>query len=262
MSEATATEFLRWFCAGVLALLGVFWAAAPRRFASVCAVVRPGSLPEAMRGRVRDAAARRKALEAVSPWYGYAIAFVAFGCAGACAFARVAPSLCYAAAMLATALAMDLAFAVSRRRGGKSVALLSARKATSVIPWYWFAAAGGGAFATLLGPGGRLPEAAGVVVCLASLAMIRIAWQVAVMPSLLPGDDVAAERYVDERLRFGRATSALLLSFVTVFFFVQMDYANASAGHVGASAFVWLTWIAFSAWAIVRNVRPTAALPA
>ena len=257
MSEFAIQDFLRWFMTGLLAIVGSVTLLAPRQLAAVCPHVPTRGLDAATAGRIEDAAYRRKRLENISPAYGIAVGAAWLIFAGCCAAGWATPAMWYAAAFLSLAAGMAAAYLHLRAIAGRRVAVLDVRSASGVVPWYWFAAAGGVALAALAWSELRAPGWAAALICLAALASTFLAWRVAEMPALLGGDDVAAERFVDEHLRFGRATSILLFAFVEIFVFVMFDIGLARENpEQPIAALVAFAWIAYSAWTIANKLRP------
>jgi hypothetical protein len=96
-----------------------------------------------------------------------------------------------------------------------------------------------------------------LVAGVAGLASTWLAWCLASTPALLVGEDVSAERFVDDHVRFGRATSVLLLAFCEIFVFVLDEYAVGSGGIGGLDAMaVSAVWLVFSVWTVMRKCWP------
>jgi hypothetical protein len=258
MNGIVLADFLRWFVAGLIGFMGVITLLGPRQFAAVCPHVPMRGLDDATAERVGDAGCRRKELENVSPAYGVGIGLAWLAFAACCALGVGTPALWYAAAFLTLSGVMAAVFLHVRSVAKKRIALLSTRSATEVVPWYWFAAAAVVAVAALAWSELREPGWPALLICAAALASAWLAWRIATMPALLSGDDVPAERYVDEHLRFGRATAVLLFAFVEVFVFVMFDIGR-SGTFRGSAVLAWTTafaWLAFSAWTIAAKLRP------
>jgi len=263
MNSIALADFLRWFVAGLIVFMGTITLLGPRQFAAVCPHVPTRGLDGATAERVGEAGCRRKELENVSPAYGVGVGLAWIVFAVCCAMGLGTPALWYAAAFLTLSVGMAAAFLHVRLAATKRIALLESRSATEVVPWYWFAAAtvvalGAVAWSELREPGWPAP-----LVCAAALASAWLAWRIATAPALLTGDDVPAERFVDEHLRFGRATAVLLFAFVEVFVFVMFDIGR-SGTFRGSEVIAWTTafaWLAFSAWTIAAKLRPQRFVP-
>jgi hypothetical protein len=255
MSEANSAqaivEFSRWFMAATLGVNGALLLLGPRQFAAVCPHVSTRGLPAVDAQRICAARGARQRREDVPAWYGVVAGLGSLGFAAACAAGVATPALWYAAAFLTFALVMGAAYTRVRAAAGKRVAVLNARDPGSVVPPVWFAAAAGVAIAALVSSELRAPNWAAALIGASALASTWIAFRVSAMPALLAGDDVAAERYVDERLRFGRTTAVLLLAFVQVFVFVMYDVGWPR--NIPLALSVTLAWVGFSVWTIARK---------
>jgi len=255
-------DLLRWIMTAALALVGGLTLLRPCQFAAVCLHVPTRGLSRDDAARVEAAARRRKVLENIPASYDIAVGFGWLLASAACAAGAGAPALCYAAASLATASGMAAAYLRLHAVSTKRVAALNARTALGVVPWYWFALAAATALAALVSSELRAPGWAAFLICASALTSAWLAWRVTTMPALLSGDDLPAERFVDDNLRFGRATAVLLFAFVQVFVFVTFEAGTVQSWHAdahGNSLISWsvaLAWLAFSAWTILRKVRP------
>jgi hypothetical protein len=258
MYEVALSEALRWFMTGMLGIMGLLTVLGPRQLAAVCPYVPTRGLDPSLQERVEDAAIRRKALEDISPAYGLTVGFAWLSFAALCGAGAATPAIWYAAAFLTLSAGMAAAYLHLRRVAGRRIAVLSARTATSVVPWFWFAVAAAVTLATLVWSELRAPGWPAVAVALAALASTYLASRVATMPALLSGDDVPAERFVDEHLRFGRATAILLFAFVELFVFVMFDIGRSGQwqGNVAIALTTALAWVAYSVWTIAVRVRP------
>lgn len=98
-------------------------------------------------------------------------------------------------------------------------ALLAVRTSNSVIPAIWFVVAAACALLVLSFanvPGYALPA---FVVCISSLTTVFMAWRMTLLPAMISGEDVPAERLVDDRLRFNRSTVCMFYALLETWMF-------------------------------------------
>lgn len=140
------------------------------------------------------------------------------------------------------------------------VAMLTRRVPTDVIPMPWFAVAAFSACSTLLG----ITQAnsgefiAALFVCISALATTGVAWGMTGLPARLTGEDVEIERFIDERVRFNRAASILLLVFgQTFFYFVQAKFfPELSITSIVVLAVDFALYAGYVVWMLQRRKAP------
>jgi len=136
-------------------------------------------------------------------------------------------SMAYGITCLGLSLLTLAAYLRIRNAQPVRVALLARRLPTDAIPIAWFAVAAACACSTLIGitqsNSGELFAA--LFVFVSALATIGVAWGITGLPARLAGEDVEIERFIDERVRFNRAASILLMVFAqTSIYFVQAGF--------------------------------------
>lgn len=148
------------------------------------------------------------------------------------------------------------ALTFSRLRNSQPVraALLAVRSSSSVIPAYWFVAAA--VCALLVLSFANVPERVvpAIVVCVSSLVTIYMAWRMTLLPSLLAGEDISAERLVDERLRFNRSTVCMFYALLETFTFCNV-YGGLSEMQSAAFYVCLAAAVAFWVWITLWRYR-------
>jgi hypothetical protein len=205
--------------ASVLVFLGVFEIASPRCFWGL-SIYFKGAWRLALRGQggnveqerlTRVLAARERAEGDSDAFMRYAGAFtIAMG--GLVLVQSIPLVLPYGLSCLGIAMAVIASYLHFRRATERRVAPLVRRTIwTSLPPLAIVATAicllGTAAFAVY--PEFRVGVA---IVIVAALALLAVAWRVAMAPALLFGDDSQLEYLVDEHLRFCRAMSLVTLA--------------------------------------------------
>lgn len=139
------------------------------------------------------------------------------------------------------------------------VALLQARSSAQVIPPYWFAATC--ATGVLVLVYAAIPElrVAAILVCISSLATAAIAGRLTRLPARLAGNDIEAERFVDDGLRLRRAASVVLLAILQPYTFMTFRLQNAGSAQFVAWGACVLLFFAYAVW-MARKIRCQSAL--
>lgn len=177
--------------------------------------------PDQWEARVQRAIDRRQLAEGSPAPLGRSTGVASLALSAASAFTRVPPSLLYAILCLVIVAVAATAFWKLRNTQQKRVAVLSSRTPDKVISPFWFVLAAVSAFLIL--PFAEYPQwtLAAIVVCVSSLLTAFIAWRLTMLGAILSGDDIAAEQFVDDRLRSYRVSSVLLLALIQPFVFAS-----------------------------------------
>lgn len=211
----------------------------------------------ALRARLLAVLEERRKIEHVSlpvqilgiAWVLAAAGILGVGSAGVLPRAQV--PMWYGVLCLVLAAIMMHAYFQLRNPRPVRVAVLQTRRSAQVIPLYWFAAACAGSAVTLayaLLPNLRMGAA---LVCLSSLATAAIAWRLTRLPARLAGNDIEAERFVDEDLRFRRAAAVLMVALLQTQVFISLARTDADAVQLTVwtaevamlfGYMVWMTW--------------------
>jgi hypothetical protein len=101
-----------------------------------------------------------------------------------------------------------------RNSADKRVAISAPRKTTAVVPAYWFAAFAIAGLSILVYA--RAPQftLSSLLVCASTLVTTLVGWRVTPLRAILSGVDIPAEHVVDDRMRFMRSASTLVLASV------------------------------------------------
>ena len=214
LPHLTADQLARTFTALMLALLGGLQILRPGCFwgMSMYFVGARSAFDPEQRARLARAIAARAGVEGDTDTYTRYAGIFTLAMAPVEIIAAVPYVLPYAAAALATAVAMLASYLHFRRAADLRVAPLVRRTVWTALPPASIVAAaicvlGAAVFAAL--PPYRVGA---TIVVLAAIALCAIAWRVAVAPALLVGDDPQLEYLIDEHVRFCRATSLIGLA--------------------------------------------------
>jgi hypothetical protein len=143
--------------------------------------------------------------------------------------------LLYAANVVALASILAFTYTHLRQLTRRRVATLQLRDPNTIAPWYAWTLVSTTAVLPLL----WLPSApiASCLIAAAGVAIAVLARQVASMPALLSGDDVAIEAFVDARLRKVRAFNLLSTAVAPGFLFEAFTGYRDSTAHSAAMVF-------------------------
>ena len=244
-------QAFHFFWVGLFAALGTVLLLKSRVFMSV--IPRFDDLDfetEADRERVISAAKRREQLEQAARWKSLLPGLLALFYAALSAFAQPAEqAMLWAMFCLASAAVLASMYLKLRSNNPVKVAALNVRSPLTVIPPIWLAVTCAIALSVLVEidqPQMMMPS---IVTCIATLACVALAWRVANVRAILSGEDLAAERFVDERLRVSRAGAVLVFALVQAELFLVMsdlhwESGPASAAKIAAMAAIvgYIVW--------------------
>lgn len=227
-------SWIRWFMVVFFAVFGS-WLIAGRRFGTAGSLFCSLCSDEPMQARVLSAYHRRERSEALPQrWMTGWLAACSFGMAAVTALTHASVTLLYAALVAATAFVLTIAYLRLQHFTKRRFAALQVRNPNAIVPQYAWAIVATSALLPFL----WLPSA-GVVsalVAASGIVIVYLARRVALMPALLSGADVAAETYVDTRLRAARTTSLLATAAAPGFVFESFTGYTDSAVHAAAFA--------------------------
>jgi hypothetical protein len=228
--------WVRWYMVAFFILFGAWLLIRRASFASARCVVPGAGLDERTTDRLQAAYCCRRRREALpSVAMASIIGGTSFAMAALGAFTRASVTLLYAALTVVMAGVLAGAFVRLRRSESRRVASLRARDPSTVAPWYAWSAVAVAVVLPLLWLE-RAPLGSLTVVC-AGVTILVLARRVAAMPALLLGEDLAVERFVDERVRADRTTHLLAVAVAPGYVFEAFGGFTDSPAHVVALAF-------------------------
>lgn len=215
------------------------------------------------RERVMSAARRRQEMEQASWWKAALPGALALLYAVLSAFtAPEEQAMLWAFFCLGAAAIFAGVYLKIRSRNPVRVASLNARSPLGVIPPVWFGVASAVALSTLLGIDRPNMTAPSIATCLASFACIALAWRAAGVRAILTGEDVPAEQFVDERLRFIRATGILVFALVQSELFLVLFDPHWDTSGGAAKVAAMLALLGYIVWTKGRHAKGPSELPA
>ena len=254
LSHLTADQTARLFTTAAQILVGVLQIATPSCFGSLRFYFRGSreSLPPDRRDRLTRVLTMRTQAEGdtdLATRYAGVFTIVVAPLALVPAIPEMLP---YAACCLGIAIATLYAYMHYRRATERRVAPLVRRTPwMSMPPIVTVPAAvcllGVAAFAAL--PQFRF---AAIAIFAASVALIAVAWRIAVAPAVLFGDDPQLEYLVDEHVRFCRTTSLMSLACAPSVAFVAI--AGATLHDSGGALFNGAFYAVFAAFIVIVAV--------
>ncbi len=246
--------FDRDFFTGFFVLFGVYLAARPACLGQVRSLFRAVIVPDQeLAERLRSAHMRRKEAEGRSLQLGWAVALIAFVCAGLSWFTDVPQQLWYAVLCVCLAGSFGIAYLNLRSATKRRSALLRQRSAAA--PTWVFLVAVLSALSLLVYADTIQMAVAAWFVTLSCIFTVFLAWRVATMPALLIGDDSVVELFVDERLRRIRTGAVLTFAVVPQFVYASFSGWQTSEIHTVAWGVTLVTWIAVSAYILTSQHR-------
>ncbi|MHB8463021.1 MAG: hypothetical protein ACYDA1_10260 [Vulcanimicrobiaceae bacterium] len=250
--------FDRDFFTGFFVLFGVYLAARPACFAQVCPLFRAVIVPDqALAERLRSAQMRRKDAEGISLQLGWAVALVAFVCAGLSWFSNVPQQLWYALLCVCMAGSFGIAYLSLRSATKRRTAVLQQRSASAPM-WVFFAGVASALSLLVYADTIQIAFSAGFV-ALSCIFTVFLAWRVATMPALLTGDDSVVELFVDERLRRIRTGAVLTFTVIPQYVYASFSGWQTNEIHTIAWGFTLATWIAVSVYIFTSQRRSPSA---
>jgi hypothetical protein len=255
--------FLHWFWVAFFITFGAYLIMRRRSLSPVSAAVgafgtcKIRARDASTQQRLDAAAARRENSEHIPSYVGLYMGAAAVLMGVIAAFTWIQPALLYGVLCSDLAIIMAAAYLHLRNSQPRRIAMLSVRTPDSVIPSYWFILSAIAALALLTYATQSQFAISSAVVCVTTLVTTAIAWRLTQLPAMLAGVDVPAEQVVDDRLRFSRSASALILAMVQPFVFCsQTIVVHTSIAQTATLAFASVIWIAFCAWVIAKQFRP------
>lgn len=167
--------------------------------------------PETLQ-RLDDAFDRRHEPDKPSRMRAVRFAGACFLLAVLAAFTHVEFIVLYGIMCLLAAVFSAIAYFQLRNVADKRIAVLTPRRATAVIPGYWFAAFAIAGLSILAFAWTPAFTVSSIVVCISTLITTIAGFRVTQLGAILSGVDLPAEQAVDNRMRFMRSSSTLVLA--------------------------------------------------
>jgi hypothetical protein len=263
-----ASEFMRLYVSGMVSLLGVVFIFRGRALCTAKIQFRLELGAAALKDRFRDTLERRDAMEGLSPLPWRIMGSACIGVGALVFFRMLEPMVGYALLCAGLAATMSQIYLSMRNRTPRRAAVLQPRTPASVVPPFWYVAALFASIIPLQTWGVPQLRTGALIVVIASLFVVFVAYRTSSMAALLAGVDPEIEVFVDNRLRWARVSSLLLLAFAISFAFMGAAEAwidEPSAAYSipfvtsGTLMFLYGAW-----WAIVffrgRMRAPVAAI--
>jgi hypothetical protein len=251
--------WIHWYMVAFFALFGLFLIVFHSAFGDIRAFFRGVCGGDADAKRLARAVERRRELERFpGSQIGLGLGIASLCCAALGAFLPAPPTMLYALLCLALAGALGASYVSLRRAGGPRVASLRYRDPNTVVPSYVYVLTAASSVSALSfidkAPVGAL------LVTSAAVIIAAIGRGTAALPALLSGEDVAVERYVDDRLRALRTVSLLGTATAPPFVFATFSNYADSAAHVVTVVVSFAGLMVSLAWQFtLTRRRPTAA---
>lgn len=241
-----------WFYPVFFVALGIFFIVRGRNYLAACTADchLKAADSEAMR-RLEAAVARRVQAEGKPVPLGLWIGWFSILLGIVAATWRVQHALLYAALCFGMTLGVTVVFLRVRNVQPKRVAVLSVRDRESVIPGYWFLLGVVCALMLLAFAGDPTYGIAATIVMLSALVTIGMAWRLTTLPSLLTGEDLAAEQAIDDRLRFYRSR-VLFFALAQIFVFCG-QFGDLNTIQTIAFVLAAVANVAFAIWILRRQ---------
>jgi hypothetical protein len=249
-------QLARLFTAGTLVFLGILQIGRPACFWGLWMYFKGtrGSMNVEQRERLDCVLAAREVAEGNANVYMRYVGIFTIAMAGLVLVPSVPYVLPYALSCLAAAAAILAAYLHFRRATERRVAPLVRRNPWASLPPAAIVATaicllGAATFAVY--PQFRVSA---VIVIVAAIALLGVAWRVAMAPALLFGDDSQLEYLVDEHLRFARAMNMIALACAPPTVLVGLAVATLPPS---AHFFGWVTLAVSAAFVVVMVVSLT-----
>lgn len=250
-------QFTVIFTESFFALFGLLMIFMGRRSGRLRSYFWVKTIPTELRARVNSAMLRREAIERlpnIAPWCG----MCALVASGLIAARMLTPGV--ADALLMAAFATLLATTFSRIRHAtlqRRAAVLAPRTRVTALAVAGYIATAvcmlcvGAAHAVL-------PWWSDAAVIAVMAFMMYLAYALSALPSLLIGDDIEAETFVDGHVRATR--SSMMLYFAMSCAFVYLQFSSVSGDmtvlRLGATVCAAMAWIGYSSWWFISRMKP------
>ncbi len=246
--------FDRDFFTGFFILYGLYMAVRPVCFAQVCPLFSGIVVPDhELAMRLRSAQLRRKEAEGIPLRLGWAVALVAFLCAGLSWFTSVPQQLWYALLCVCIAGSFGIAYLSIRSATKKRSAILHQRSIGAPI-WVFIVAVLSALSLFVYADNAKLAFAVSLVAA-SCIFTSFLAWRVATMPALLTGQDNVVEVFVDDRLRRVRAGAVVTFAVVPQFVYASFSGWQTSEIHGIAWVVTLISWVAVSLQILISRRR-------
>lgn len=239
--------------AALLVFLGVLQIAAPSCFWGMSVYfkgTRAAFSPE-QRERLARVLAARKDAEGSTDSYVRLVGVLTVVMAPIALIPAVPFVLPYAISCVAMAIGVLLSYLHFRRATERRVAPLVRRTVWASLPPLGVAATGVCLAGAALFAAYPQFRAGVVIVIIAGIVLLAVAWRMAVAPAVLFGDDSQLEYLVDEHIRFSRAANALALACAPPTVLVGLAWATLPAS---AHFFNFVMLIVAAAFVVVMSV--------
>jgi hypothetical protein len=222
----------------VLAFVGLWALSFPGCFAAVRSYFSRVNLPPIDEKRLNDVLSARKDAENIPMWLGRALGLVSLALAVPGLVPHASPAVSYAAWCVAFAAATAFACMRFRQAAKRRVALLVPRDPLAALPLPVPAAIAACIVVEISLAIVSPFHTAWAAVAVASSVLVWIAWQIAMAPALILGNDVPVETYVDSRLRAARTMNVAGLAIVPA---IALLGATHDFSQLGTTAWVIAT---------------------
>jgi hypothetical protein len=251
-----ADEFMRWYIGIFLPVMGVLFFFTGRDLCQTKFQFWLELRDPKVNERLRAVLTKRDAMENMQtmPWRIIGVLAVFAGIAVLSKW--LSPVVGYALFCLGMTAAMSQIYLSLRNRTERRAAVLAPRG--SAVPPILYA---GALLASVL-PLATLDQpslrASALIIALACVGIVFVAYRASSMAALLGGDDPEIELFVDNRLRWARVGSLLLLSFAISFLYTSVAEAATHPVTLLANVASWiatLLFLAFAGWFVSGFVR-------
>jgi hypothetical protein len=251
-----ADEFMRWYIGIFLPVMGIAFFLAGRTLCQTKFQFWLELRDPKVKERLGPVLAKRDAMEDLqtTPWRIIGVFAVLAGIAVLLKW--LSPVVGYALFGLGMTAAMSQIYLSLRNRTERRAAVLAPRG--SAVPPALYAAALVASVLPLATIDQPSLRASSVVIALACVGIVFVAYRASSMAALLGGDDPEIELFVDNRLRWSRVASLLLLSFAISFLYTSVAEAAMHPVTLLANIASWIAtvlFLAFACWFVNGFVR-------
>ena len=248
-------EFERWYVGGFLTLFGLVTIWKGAAFSSCRCFFYFERHDARLKARFEPVIERRGELEGDNKW-AWRITGASIALVGVLVLlSMLSPVIGYALLCADFAIVTSQIYLSMRNRGERRAASLQPRTPTTAVPALWYAGAVLSALLSLtlvIYPSLRISA---LIVTASCLTTLVVAMRTAHMAALLAGDDPDIELYVDNRLRWSRVSSLLVLAYAASYVFIAMSKPVLRSGPpwiAGVEDASWILFFGFGIWAIAR----------